>query len=97
MTEATVNETTPVTEAAEGVVPQPDQSVVKTLFTGKILHANLMKVLDPIRARYAELSGPGRAEVEKHLEANAQRCREVARATMLEVKGKMGLKKVWKI
>jgi tryptophanyl-tRNA synthetase len=63
----------------------------------KILHANLMKVLDPIRARYAELSGPRRAEVESRLEANAERCREVARATMLEVKGKMGLKKVWKI
>ena len=41
MTEATVNETTPVTAAAEGVVPQQDQSVVKTLFTGKILHANV--------------------------------------------------------
>jgi tryptophanyl-tRNA synthetase len=63
----------------------------------KILHANLMKVLDPIRTRYTELSGPGRVEVEKRLEANAERCREVAKATMLEVKGKMGLKKVWKI
>jgi tryptophanyl-tRNA synthetase len=63
----------------------------------KILHGHLMKVLDPIRDRYTELAGARRAEVEVHLEANAERCRQVARATMLEVKEKMGLKKVWKI
>ena len=56
-----------------------------------------MKVLDPIRERYSELAGPRRAEVEERLEANAERCRAVAKSTMLEVKGKMGLKKVWKI
>jgi tryptophanyl-tRNA synthetase len=62
----------------------------------KRFHANLMKTLDPIRARYAELAGDRRAEVETRLEANAARCRAVAAETMLEVKGKMGLKKVWK-
>ncbi len=41
MTEATVNETVPATPQAEGMVPQPDQSVAKTLFAGKILHANI--------------------------------------------------------
>jgi hypothetical protein len=35
--------------------------------------------------------------VERRLEANAERCREVAKSTILEVKGKMGLKQVWKI
>jgi len=41
MTEATVNETVAATPQAEGLTPQPDQSVVKTLFAGKILHANV--------------------------------------------------------
>jgi tryptophanyl-tRNA synthetase len=63
----------------------------------KILHKNLMKVFDPIRERHAELAGPRRREVESRLEANAEHCREVAKSTMLEVKGKMGLKKVWRI
>ena len=63
----------------------------------KRFHANLMKTLDPIRARYAELAGDRRAEVETRLEANAAKCRAVAAETMLEVKEKMGLKKVWKI
>ena len=63
----------------------------------KILHTNLMTILDPIRGRHAELAGSGRAEVESRLEANAERCRQVTKATMLEVKGKMGLKKIWKI
>jgi tryptophanyl-tRNA synthetase len=63
----------------------------------KRFHANLMKVLDPIRERYTELSGSGRTQVEERLEANGAHCRAVASETMLEVKGKMGLKKVWKI
>ncbi len=63
----------------------------------KRFQGNLMKVLDPIRTRYAELAGDGRKSVEEHLEANAAQCRDVASKTMLEVKGKMGLKKVWKI
>ena len=41
MTEATVNEAVPATPQAEGMTPQPDQSVAKTLFAGKILHANV--------------------------------------------------------
>jgi len=63
----------------------------------KRFHANLMKTLDPIRERYAELAGDRRAEVETRLEANAAKCRAVAAETMLEVKGKMGLKRVWRI
>ena len=63
----------------------------------KRFQANLMKVLDPIRGRYAELSTDGRKQVEERLEANAARCRSVASQTMLEVKEKMGLRKVWKI
>jgi len=63
----------------------------------KRFHKNLMTVLDPIRERHAELSGSGRAMVEEKLEANAAACRAVAAQTILEVKGKMGLKKVWKV
>lgn len=62
----------------------------------KRLHANLMKVLDPIRERHASLSGPGKKTVEDRLEANAAACRAAASQTILEVKEKMGLKKVWK-
>jgi tryptophanyl-tRNA synthetase len=63
----------------------------------KALHRNMMKVLDPIRERHAELSGAGRAEVTDRLEANGEHCRRVASETILEVKGKMGLRKLWKI
>jgi tryptophanyl-tRNA synthetase len=63
----------------------------------KVLHRNLMKVLDPVRERYAELSGGRKQEVMDRLEANAETCRRVAGETILEVKGKMGLKQVWKI
>ena len=63
----------------------------------RAFHKHLMKVLDPIRARYQELTGPRKAEVAERLEANAEHCRGVASRTMLEVKGKMGLKQVWKI
>jgi tryptophanyl-tRNA synthetase len=63
----------------------------------KRFHANLMKVLDPIRNRSAELSADGGKKVEERLEANAAHCRSVATETMLEVKEKMGLKKTWKI
>ncbi|MGO9410937.1 MAG: tryptophan--tRNA ligase [Spirochaetia bacterium] len=63
----------------------------------KALHKNLMKVLDPIRERHAELSGSGQKEVVQRLEANAEKCRAVGSETMLEVKSKMGLSKVWKI
>ncbi len=63
----------------------------------KRLHANLMKLLDPIRQRYAELDGDRRPEVEARMEENAAHCRKVAAQTMLEVKEKMGLRKVWKV
>jgi len=63
----------------------------------KRFQANLLKVLDPIRERYGELAGSGKKLVEDRLEANAAKCRAVAGETIREVKGKMGLKKVWKI
>jgi tryptophanyl-tRNA synthetase len=63
----------------------------------KVLHKNLMKVLDPIRDRHAELAGSKQREVAERLEANAESCRAVASETILEVKSRMGLSKVWKI
>jgi tryptophanyl-tRNA synthetase len=63
----------------------------------KVLHRNLMKVLDPIRERHAELAGSRQKDVVQRLEANADKCRAVASETILEVKSRMGLKKVWKI
>jgi len=63
----------------------------------KRFHKNLMAVLDPIRERHAELAGAGKKLVEDKLEANASACRAAASQTILEVKEKMGLKKVWKV
>lgn len=63
----------------------------------KRFQANLMKTLDPIRARYAELAADGGKKVEERLAANGSRCRAVAGETMREVKERMGLRKVWKI
>jgi tryptophanyl-tRNA synthetase len=63
----------------------------------KALHKNLMAILDPIRERHAALSGKRKHEVVDRLEANAETCRGVAAKTILEVKEKMGLSKVWKI
>jgi len=62
----------------------------------KILHRHLMAVLDPIRERYNELSGR-KSYVRERLDANADHCRTVAAQTILEVKGKLGLNRVWKI
>jgi len=41
MNQVTVNDTATAAPAVEGMAPQPDQSVAKTLFAGKILHANV--------------------------------------------------------
>jgi len=62
----------------------------------KKLHRNLMAVLDPIRNRYADLAGR-KQHVRDRLEANAEHCRKVAGDTILEVKGRMGLNRIWKI
>jgi tryptophanyl-tRNA synthetase len=59
----------------------------------KRFQAHLMKQLDPIRARHAELSGGKRKEVMERLDANAQKCRAVAAQTMTEVREKLGLKR----
>jgi len=56
----------------------------------KILYANMMKVLDPIRERaQALLAEPER--VWDILRRGAERCRPIAQATMAEVKKAMGL------
>jgi tryptophanyl-tRNA synthetase len=62
----------------------------------KRFHKNLLNVLDPIRNRYLDLSGR-KQEVRDRLSANAEHCRKVAGDTILEVKGKMGLNRIWKI
>lgn len=62
----------------------------------RTFHENLMKVLDPIQQRHNELAGrPG--EVRRRLDANAEKCRGIARDTILETKRRMGLRDVWKI
>jgi len=57
---------------------------------------HLMKEFDPIRERHQALAArPDR--VREALERNAETCRGDAKATLLEVKEKMGLSKTWKI
>jgi tryptophanyl-tRNA synthetase len=87
---------TPTAERDE-VARQCRSAGIGCLDCKKTLHKNLMAVLDPIRTRYAELSSARKAEVSDRLEANAEHCRKIAAETILEVKGKMGLSKVWKI
>jgi len=62
----------------------------------KRLFNNLFKVLDPIQERYSKLVLEKKAIIEI-LENNAGKCRKVAKSTIIEAKGKMGLKPVWKI
>jgi tryptophanyl-tRNA synthetase len=56
----------------------------------------LMRVLDPIQAKYKELSNQ-RERVREVLNKNAAHCRKVAGETIIEVKKNMGLTPVWKI
>jgi len=62
----------------------------------RVLLKNLMQVLGPIQERHARLQEkqPYLREV---LERNAAHCRAVAKQTILEAKGKMGLTRTWKI
>ncbi len=62
----------------------------------KKLVKNFMDVLGPIQERYNELSLEKR-HIMDILESNAEKCRQIARTTILEVKEKMGLKPIWKI
>ncbi|MBN2736679.1 MAG: tryptophan--tRNA ligase [Spirochaetales bacterium] len=62
----------------------------------KILHKNLMKVLDPIRDRYENIN-KNKVSVREILTQNAEKCRRIAKQTILEVKEKMGLNPLWKI
>ena len=55
-----------------------------------------METLDPIRERYLALQArPG--EVRDRLDQHGRHCRRVAADTMLEVREKMGLSKVWMV
>lgn len=57
---------------------------------------NLMTVLGPIQERYRDLEAR-RGEVREVLDRNAELCRKVAGETMLEVKERTGLTRIWKI
>ncbi|MBI4577184.1 MAG: tryptophan--tRNA ligase [Planctomycetes bacterium] len=58
----------------------------------KLLVADAMEArLGPIRARYHELVGPRSAEVGEFLRASAEEARSIARATMDEVRSRLGL------
>lgn len=62
----------------------------------RIFVDNLMIVLNPIQERYRDLCSR-KKEIRGVLDKNAAHCREVAKATILEVKQKMGLSPVWQI
>lgn len=56
----------------------------------KILSDEISRELAPIRERYARLKGE-RKKISTVLDEGAERCRKIARDTIREVKGKMGL------
>jgi tryptophanyl-tRNA synthetase len=58
----------------------------------KVLFKHLRAALDPIRARVEELRGR-RGSIEEVLDAGRDRCRELARATMREVREAMGIRR----
>jgi tryptophanyl-tRNA synthetase len=62
----------------------------------KKLLRNLMLVLAPIQERHSSLAA-NRAQVREKLSANAQACRQVAGATMREVKSRLGIAPVWEL
>ncbi len=61
----------------------------------KLLH-HLMIVLNPIRERYDNLM-KNTHSIREILSNNAEKCRHIAKQTILEVKEKLGLNPVWKI
>ncbi len=87
------------------VTPEDEQNEIaegcKTAGIGcvdckKKLVKNFMKVLGPIQERYAKLSLEKNRVIDI-LESNGEKCRKIAKETMLEVKEKMGLRPIWKI
>lgn len=56
----------------------------------KILAAGIEREIGPVRTRYEEYLADPKA-VWQNLEAGAERCRAIARATMAEVRGALGL------
>ncbi|MCD6122124.1 MAG: tryptophan--tRNA ligase [Spirochaetales bacterium] len=62
----------------------------------KRLLKSLFNVLGPIQERYSKLILE-KKEIIEILESNAEKCRKVAKNTIIEAKEKMGLKPVWKI
>jgi tryptophanyl-tRNA synthetase len=57
---------------------------------------SLMKTLDPIQERHRELAS-AREVVQARLDASAEKCRRIARDTILETKTRLGLRQTWKI
>jgi tryptophanyl-tRNA synthetase len=62
----------------------------------KKLLANMMAVLTPIRERNENLMKNAHS-IREILNNNAEKCKHIAKQTILEVKEKMGLNPVWKI
>lgn len=87
---------TPEPELSEYVADGCRTAGIGCLDCKRKLLDNLMKVLDPIRERYASLAAR-KEEVRDILDRNAEACRKVSGRTILEVKEKMGLTPVWKI
>jgi tryptophanyl-tRNA synthetase len=87
---------TPEPELSEVVAGGCRSAKIGCLECKRLFLKHLMEEFDPIRERYQELaSRPGMPR--EVLAANAETCRADAGATLLEVKGKMGLTKTWKI
>lgn len=62
----------------------------------KIFVTNLMKILNPIREKYENLK-KNTHSIREILNNNAEKCRHIAKQTILETKEKLGLNPVWKL
>jgi tryptophanyl-tRNA synthetase len=87
---------TPEPELSEYIAQGCRTAAIGCLDCKRKLVDNLMQVLDPIQERHADLSAK-RGEVREVLDRNAEACRKVSAATILEVKEKMGLTPVWRV
>lgn len=79
-------------EVAEGC----SKAGIGCLDCKKIFTKNLMNVLNPIRERYENLK-KNTHSIREILSNNADKCRHIAKQTILETKERMGLNPVWKL
>ncbi|MBN2531303.1 MAG: tryptophan--tRNA ligase [Spirochaetales bacterium] len=83
-------------EAREEVAEGCRTAGIGCLDCKKIFVTNLMRILNPIRERYENLK-KNTHSIREILNNNADKCRHIAKQTLLETKERLGLNPVWKL